>query len=375
MTNTIYGTNKPDRIALYDGPTEENDDIFGYGGDDVIHALGGNDWIRGGDGADIIDGGGGLDWSDYGDSGEGVHVDLFTHEARQGTAEGDILIRIEGLRGSIHSDHLLGDDEFNDLRGNAGNDYLLGRGGDDWLWGEADNDTLEGGAGRDFLFGGAGIDTASYLLSTAGVAASLLRPGINWGDAAGDSYLSIENLVGSMLGDFLEGDCYDNVIDGFFGGDVILGGAGSDVLHGNWGTDWLFGEDDSDVLIGGDDDDILQGGMNGLTGPDRLIGGSGADRFVWSAVAEMAGFDIIEDFNRADGDVIDVSTIDANEAMFGRQHFVFVGDIGGVPPGPGQISWDPTTSSLVFNSDADAAPEGFIQVPGGGTPNASWFVL
>ena len=48
MTNTIYGSEKGDRIALYDGPTEGNDDIFGYGGDDVIWALGGHDWIRGG---------------------------------------------------------------------------------------------------------------------------------------------------------------------------------------------------------------------------------------------------------------------------------------------------------------------------------------
>jgi Ca2+-binding RTX toxin-like protein len=177
MTNTIYGSEKGDRIALYDGPTEGNDDIFGYGGDDVIWALGGNDWIRGGAGTDIIDGGNGFDWSDYGDSGERVYVDLLTHEARYGTAQGDILIWIEGLRGSIYDDGLVGDNERNDLRGNAGDDYLIGNGGDDALWGEADDDILVGGAGGDFVFGGTGIDTASYFYSTTGVTASLLRPG------------------------------------------------------------------------------------------------------------------------------------------------------------------------------------------------------
>ena len=244
----------------------------------MIWALGGNDWIRGGAGADIIDGDAGFDWSDYGDSDERVYVDLLTHEALYGTAQGDILIRIEGLMGSIFDDGLVGDHERNDLRGNAGDDYLMGNGGDDALWGEAHNDTLEGGAGGDFLFGGAGIDRASYLFSTTGVTASLLRPGINRGDAAGDSYLSVENLRGSNFGDFLEGDFYDNEIEGLFGRDTILGGEGNDVLFGNWAGDWLFGEDGSDVLYGGDDDDILHGGMNGVVGPDRLIGGSGADR-------------------------------------------------------------------------------------------------
>ena len=192
---TIMGTNKPNRIALYDGPTEDNDDIFGFGGDDLIWALGGNDWIRGGAGADIIDGDADFDYSDYGDSDERVYVDLLTHEALYGTAQGDILIRIEGLMGSIFDDGLVGDHERNDLRGNAGDDYLMGNGGDDALWGEAHNDTLEGGAGGDFLFGGAGIDRASYLSSTTGVTASLLRPGINRGDAAGDSYLSVETCA------------------------------------------------------------------------------------------------------------------------------------------------------------------------------------
>jgi len=164
------------------------------------------------------------------------------------------------------------------------------------------------------------------------------------------------------------------VIDGLSGGDVILGGEGNDVVLGNWGGDWLFGEDGSDILIGGDDNDILHGGMNGVAGPDRLIGGSGADRFVWNAVAEMGGYDIIEDFNRAEGDLIDVSTIDAS-SMYGRQHFVFVGDIGGAAPAQGQISWNPGSSTLVFNNDADPEPDGFIYMMGGATPDASWFML
>jgi Ca2+-binding RTX toxin-like protein len=165
------------------------------------------------------------------------------------------------------------------------------------------------------------------------------------------------------------------LIDRLFGGDVILGGEGNDVLLGNCGGDWLFGEDGSDILIGGDDNDVLHGGVNGIAGPDQLFGGSGADRFMWNAVAEIGGYDIIGDFNPLEADVIDVSTIDANETMSGRQHFVFLGDIGGAAPGPGQISWNPGSPTLVFDNDADPEPDGFIHVMGGATPNASWFML
>jgi serralysin len=89
----------------------------------------------------------------------------------------------------------------------------------------------------------------------------------------------------------------------------------------------------------------------------------------------LGGWDWIYDFNAAEGDRVDVSAIDADTTAFGRQHFVYVGDIGGAAPGRGQVSWDASLSTLVFNNDADAAPEGFIGIYGGGAPAASWLML
>jgi serralysin len=92
-----------------------------------------------------------------------------------------------------------------------GNDFIDGRGGEDYLGGENGNDHLIGGASPDVLDGGNGFDYARYDTAGAGVVADLLSPGANTGDAAGDTYISIEGLVGSGGGDTLRGD--NNVND------------------------------------------------------------------------------------------------------------------------------------------------------------------
>ena len=76
-------------------------------------------------------------------------------------------------------------------------EVFIGGGGDD---------IIVGGTGRDGIDGGDGIDTASYITAAAGVSANLVNPTLNTGDAAGDTYRSIENLVGSAFGDTLVGD-------------------------------------------------------------------------------------------------------------------------------------------------------------------------
>lgn len=113
-------------------------------------------------------------------------------KANTGDAKGDIYNSIENLRGSSFNDKLTGD---------------------------AKDNVLEGGAGKDALDGGGGSDTASYAQATAGVTADLSKPANNTGDAGGDTYKGIENLLGSAFNDKLTGNN---------GANTLTGGAGND---------------------------------------------------------------------------------------------------------------------------------------------------
>ena len=111
-----------------------------------------------------------------------------------GDATGDIYIGINSLIGSNFADILIGDNNDN---------YLRGRGG------------------GDVLNGGSGSDTADYAHGGA-VRADLSNPATNTGDAAGDTYISIENLRGSDFNDILVGDAGNNTLDGGLGVDQTI---------------------------------------------------------------------------------------------------------------------------------------------------------
>jgi len=98
--NLIEGTEGVDSLSG-DPVADEDDTIYGYGGDDTLNGEGGDDWLFGGEGNDTLIGGAGNDY----------------------------------------------------LFGGEGNDTLLGGDGDDWL---------QGGAGNDVLIGGYGKDTFSF---------------------------------------------------------------------------------------------------------------------------------------------------------------------------------------------------------------------
>jgi Ca2+-binding RTX toxin-like protein len=144
--------------------------------------------------------------------------------------------------------------------------------GADQLNGGSQNDSLMGFGGADTFKGGAGADTVSYDLAPTAVRADLGNSATNTGsDAVGDTYSSIENLIGSHFNDTLMGSGVANVIDGGAGNDVINGRAGNDALHG------------------GIDNDVLTGGA----GADALDGGSGSDTasYTGSGVAVTVGLD------------------------------------------------------------------------------------
>ena len=76
------------------------------------------------------------------------------------------------------------------------------------------------------------------------------------GDAEGDTYFSIENLIGSDYADALVGNDGNNLLVGRFGDDLLDGrdgddilsaGAGNDTLKGGGGADWLGGHEGIDT--------------------------------------------------------------------------------------------------------------------------------
>jgi Ca2+-binding RTX toxin-like protein len=207
--------------------TSSGETLTGGAGDDLLEGGAGNDYFKGGAGADILCGGAGTDVAYYLGLASGVTVDL-AGVGSDGEAEGDTYQDIEDIQGTNSGDTLKGDEGANRINGWGGNDIISGAAGADLLYGNDGNDVLDGGAGGDYLDGGAGSDTASYESATGSVDTSLDGSVARAGDAIGDTYSSIENLIGSTHDDVLTGNYYDNVIEGGAGGDILNGGTGGD---------------------------------------------------------------------------------------------------------------------------------------------------
>jgi len=119
-------------------------------------------------------------------------------------------------------------------------------------------------------------------MSKQGLTVDLANSAANTGIAAGDTYLSIEDVAGSPYNDLITGDAGDNRLLGNGGDDALTGAAGNDHLLGGAGADRL----------------------DGGTGNDLLTGGAGADVFVFKT---GYGVDTVQDFD-ASLDLIELST-------------------------------------------------------------------
>ncbi|PCG14153.1 MULTISPECIES: cadherin domain-containing protein [Sphingomonas] len=269
-----------------------DDVLTGSASANAIAGGAGNDVIRGGAGADALDGGAGIDLLDYSASSSGVTVNLTTGVAAGGDAAGDQISGFEDILGSAQADNLTGDGGANRLTGGAGGDVLAGLGG------------------ADVLDGGAGDDTADYSASGAGVTVDLAAGTGAGGDAAGDTLISIEKVIGSAFADRLGGSA---------GADTLVAGAGDDMLLGSLGADSLVGGDGVDTVdysastagvrvdlgsgtgVGGlADGDTLREIENaiGTAGDDVLVGNGGANTLTGGAGADMldggAGADTLD---------------------------------------------------------------------------------
>jgi Ca2+-binding RTX toxin-like protein len=259
--------------------------LNGGAGNDHLYGLGGNDTLIGGRGNDYIDGGIGIDTVSYADVDRGVGVALnlsdewvngmtpqraqFEIAASGYVLETDTLVNVENAVGTSHFDIIVGGIGDNTLDGGAGNDLLEGHIGKDTLIGGLGDDHLTGGAGADHLVGGPGSDWAEYFdeqfdlnegapAQPGQVVISLLHPENNTGFAAGDTYDSIENVLGSGHDDNITGNDNNNILVDTIGSNVIHGGGGDDILAGSPNNpDWFDGGynfSSAPVIINGNPD-------------------------------------------------------------------------------------------------------------------------
>ena len=214
---------------------------------------------------------------------------------------------------------VIGSDAGDFISSGDGHDTIEAKGGNDTIDGGSGDDTIDGGGGADHIDGGSGNNWVSYASSTspAGVRVYLDRSTVNsGGDAAGDTLVNIQNLLGTKQDDKLVGDGEKNILEGGTGNDTLEGGGGADTLRGGEGVDFasyanskaavtvslkdpsknegdaagdvfdsienlegskfndtLDGDDQANWIDGGDGDDTLDGGK----GADTLNGGGGTD--------------------------------------------------------------------------------------------------
>lgn len=274
--------------------SEYNDILTGDDNANYIHGGAGNDKIYGGGGDDMLFGGDGQDTL-IGGSGNDLYLGVTASETIVEALNGGIdtvqtALAAYTLGANLENVTYTGSEAFTGVGNDLAN-LMVGGAGNDSLDGGLGDDTFMGGAGADLFTGGGGVNTASYANATSNVTASLLSPATNTGDAAGDVYRQIQNLVGSDYNDTLTGDSKANLIDGGAGNDVLLGGEGADTLLGGLGNDYLDGGTKGDVLDGGRGDDTLIGG----DGYNQLTGGAGADTFVFTGLGSTR-LDTIADF-------------------------------------------------------------------------------
>ncbi len=263
--------------------TAQVDNLTGDALNNVFRGLGGNDVIDGGAGADVV----AYDRDLEAGGAGGVTVDLGAGTATDGFGNTDTFTGIEGARGTLQADTLIGTDGDNSFMGLAGNDVVVGGGGEDeirydldlyrdgltgvtvnlgagtatdgfgntdtfsgieivratemkdFLSGSTGDDTFRGLAEADVIDGGSGSDWVDYSAdifnrreSTAfgAVTVNLATGTAVDSFGATDTLISIENAAGGTLADTLTGSAGDNVFRGYGGNDTISGGDGSDTV-------------------------------------------------------------------------------------------------------------------------------------------------
>lgn len=128
-------------------------------------------------------------------------------------------------------------------------------------WGSNVEYTVASTGAETFTGTGSVSDIVSYSASSNAVSIDLLAGTGSGGDAQGDSYVSVEHLIGSNdpnAGDTLYGNDDANEIYGLLGDDLLVGNAGNDTLKGGDGDDILRPGDGDDLVEGGNGYDVVE---------------------------------------------------------------------------------------------------------------------
>jgi Ca2+-binding RTX toxin-like protein len=124
--------------------------------------------------------------------------------------------------------------------------------------------------------------------------------------------------VGTALDDMLLGDDANDLLYGLAGNDEIAAGGEDDFVKAGAGDDTVTAGSGDDVVVGGDGNDQIDGGSGndilvGGADNDILVGDSGADTLVWrdgdQGEPGSPAEDVVLDFNRGDGDVLDLADL------------------------------------------------------------------
>jgi Ca2+-binding RTX toxin-like protein len=193
----------------------------------------------------------------------------------------DILAMLTG--GTAEHDHMVGTTANNmlfsgragdALAGMAGSDMLDGGQGDDNIWGGTGNDTLVGGDGKDLLVGGFGADNMQ-------------------GGNGKDILLSRSDAGEPVAAQDGETQIFADEVAGLGpSNDVLIGGRGADTFRFEA---YLNGKEEIVAKHVNDDGTI---DWAGVTGENGAVHNHWVDGF---------GNDVIRDFNRAQGDKIEVA--------------------------------------------------------------------
>jgi Ca2+-binding RTX toxin-like protein len=318
--------------------TSGSDTLLGGGGNDILFGQAGNDYILGGEGNDYIEGDSsgtsGIDTL-LGGSGNDTYVadgsDIIFEDPEGGidtvrTTERSYTLgaNIENLIGATIGK---GNNLNNSISGNEGGCSLYGLSGNDTLNGGVANDTLDGGDGNDILSGGWGDD---YLVGGTG-ADQMIGRGDN------DKYV-VDNVLDVVVEQASEGtDTVVSYINYTLGANVenlalagaAISGTGNSLdnyIVGNASNNVISAKEGSDTINGRGGNDILVGGV----GRDTLYGDLGADKFRFEV--QSYGIDIIKDFNRSEGDKIEIV-----KSSFGATSL-------------SQFSYNNTTGALLFGA-------------------------